>query len=694
MRAALTLAAFAALAAGVAAQQQPAPPAFKSGVQLVEVDVRVFDKDGRFVPDLTRDEFELLESGALQKIDAMYVVGVQTTAAGADPAAILPTTNRATPGGPSAPQTWIFFFDLNHLTPGGGFDRTKKAVHDFLSGRFNEGDLAGIVAGDRMINNRITTVGKELLDGIEQVKPRNDSRSLRRELVADWPRMINEEEALRVARAENEWVQRAVARACSDDPSQCGMAEMAVREKGRRLAGEIERSSLATLTALNTLASGLARMPGPKTVVLISDGFVMEFIEATLQSIIGQIVRAGARVYAVDVRGTDRTGQRNSIEHAYADDTAGPFARTDTVADAPNSVAVDTGGLMIRNENNIGRALDRIADDAGRYYVLAYQPSNPNFDGKYRPIQVRVKRNGVRTRARRGYLALPPSRMLLPQAIKSSETGEAAAAAAPPAPAEPPAPATRATDAVTNLPSTAKVVGAPAAGAPAGGVRLRPDIEARVNALSARDRAGKAGGLVNDGWEAYQRGDVETAASLLGKAAASHDAKPWVHYALGMSHAAFGRVDEAIASWERVRRAVPDFEPVYMDLADTYAAKSDLTTALAIVREAGKRWPNSPDVHSAIGVIHVRRGAIDEGLAALTRVTELTPNDALAFLNLGRAYALRFHRGRRYVTSQRRWIAPEGDRTKAIEALRQCVKLGGPYAKQAGEELSALEWSR
>ena len=155
-----------------------------------------------------------------------------------------------------------------------------------------------------------------------------------------------------------------------------------------------------------------------------------------------------------------------------------------------------------------------------------------------------------------------------------------------------------------------------------------------------------------------------------------------------------GRVNEAIASWERVRAAVPDFEPVYMDLADTYAAKSDLTSALAIVREAEKRWPNSADVQSAIGVIHVRRGAMDEGIRALEKVTTITPNDDLAWLNLGRAYALRFHRGRRYVTSQRRWVAPQGDRDKAIEALQKCVEIGGPYADAAKAELSVLEWSK
>jgi VWFA-related protein len=690
MRSLAILIAFAVTAGAQQATVQQ-PPAFKSGVQLVEVDVRVFDKSDRFVADLTRDDFELLEAGSPQKIEAMYLVG-----AGMTPNTPSPDPRAPTPDSPSpvAPQTWIFFFDLNHLTPGGGFDRARKAVEEFIRDRFKAGDIGGVLAGDKMVNNRLSSVRQELIDAMKQVKPQGEARTRYVEMTREWPRLLDDEEAMRIARGENESIQRAITRACSDDPQQCVMADSAVSIKGRKLAGEIQRASMATLSSLNALASGLARVPGPKTVVFLSDGFVAQQIETTVLSVVGQISRAGARVYAIDVRGLDRAGQRNLIDQERAEDPAGPATKFDSLADGPNSVAVDTGGLMIRNENNIGRALDRIADDAGRYYVLAYQPSNSNFDGKYRPIQVRVKRAGLRTRARRGYLALPPSRMLIPQPIKSSDPGEAAPAPSAAASAEPPTPTTPAIDDVPNLPSTAKIVDAPAGTVPAGTVRLRPDIEGRVRALSNRDGGAAANDLVSQGWTAYQRGDVDTAADVLGKAATAPGAKPWVHYALGMSQVALGRVDEAIASWERVRSAVPDFEPVYMDLADTYAAKSDLTTALAIVREAEKRWPKSADVHSAIGVIHVRRGAIDDGIRSLTRVTELTPDDPLAFLNLGRAYALRYHRGRRYVTSQRRWVAPEGDRTKAIEALRWCVTLGGPYAARAAQELSVLEWSK
>jgi tetratricopeptide (TPR) repeat protein len=286
--------------------------------------------------------------------------------------------------------------------------------------------------------------------------------------------------------------------------------------------------------------------------------------------------------------------------------------------------------------------------------------------------------------------------VLVPQPIKRpaeepsapvSEPAPAAATVNEPAPVAPvdPLPAPAAGTIVTGTTPETTTTG--------GAVRLRPDTEGRIKALSSRETAA-AGGLAQEGWRAYERGDVETAEAAFSKAAAQADVRPWVLYALGMSQAGLGRAREAIASWERVRQAVPDFEPVYMDLADTYAQVSDLTSALAIVRDAEKRWPQSAGIQSAIGVIHVRRGALDEGIEALVKATELAPDDGLAYLNLGRTYALRFHRGRRYVTSQRRWVAPEGDRDKALEAFRSCVELGGPYATQAAGELSMLEWSK
>ena len=672
------------LGAGLTAQSQQ--PTFRTGVQLIEVDVRVFDKDGRFVPDLTKEDFEILEQGTSQTIDAMFLVADQTGArSGPGRGQVGAASGPGRGQTPSAPQIWIFLFDLQHLNPG-GYDRSRKAVEDFLANRFKDGDLAGIVAGDKMINNRLTSVRQELLDAVKQVKPSNDSRRRLMEMTVEWPRLLDQEEAIRIARSEREPTQRAIMRACSDDEFQCRFADTAVPEKARTIAGEIHRATMAILNGMNGLTTGLARIPGPKTVVLISDGFAVLELETSLRSVVGQTARAGARVYAIDTRGTNRSGAA-SVEQMQATDEAGGPARTDSVADGPNSLAIDTGGLMIRNENNIGRALDRIADDAGTYYVLAYQPANTDFDGKYRPIEVKVTRPGLRVRARRGYLALEPAKMLRPQPIK--------------VPTDPTLPAVPSAAATSPAKSEASPAPAPAAGAvvaapstvPEGTVRLRPDSQSRVKALSSRETA-PASALVSRGWEAYQRGDVEGALAAFTEASSHGEVPPWVHYATGLSHAALGHTVAALSAWERVRKTAPDFEPVYMDIADTYAQTGDLTRALASLRDAEKRWPKNGDIQSAIGVIHVRRGALDDGIAALTRAAEARPDDPLAYLNLGRAYELRFHRGRRYIDSQRRWVAPEEDRTKAADAYQRCIKLGGPYAQKAAEALSMLEWGK
>jgi VWFA-related protein len=681
-------------------------PAFRSGIQIVEVDARVFDRNGRFVTGLTAEDFELLEDGVAQQIQALYWVDGPSAVLMPLPSAeaAAPEASPSSATGTSSPEatarhTWIFFFDLNHLTPGAGFDRARKAVEDFLRDRFREGDIAGVVAGGRMVNNRMTSERDELVQAVKSVKPLSDRRSLQIELTREFPRLLDEAEALRIARNDREALARAVQRACSDDPSSytCERAEAMVREKAARMATLIHRATADTMSALNGLAGGLARIPGPKTLVFLSDGFVVDRVETTLRSIVGQTTRAGARVYAIDVRGLNRGRGAGIIDQFGVDDEAGPVTRFDELADAPNSLAVDTGGIMIRNENNIGRALDRIAEDSGRYYVLAYAPPNQQFDGGFRTIQVRVKRDGLRVRARRGYLALPPSQMLVPRPIKGTGDLEAApgatAAAVPsPAPPTPPSPAGAAPSG--SVSSTPAPPGAPSPAsappaAPTSTIRLRPDAAGRVATLRAGETAAD---LAARGWSAYQRGDAEEAYPLLVEASERPDVRPWVIYARGLAEAVLEKPADAVASWERVRRAAPGFFEVHMDLADTYMQLGESSKALAVLRDAQERWPQKADVHNAIGVIHVKRGALDDAIAAFERATAAEPLEGLGWLNLGRAYELRYARGRRYVTSQRRWVAPEDDRRKAAESYERCIAVGGHYASQAQQALSILRW--
>ncbi len=415
------------LGAAMAAQAPPQqtapqqPPTFTASTQIVEVDVRAFTRDGRFAEDLTLDDFEVFENGKPQTVRALYFVG---PAASDAPTARPLVTSRGPAGTTAGPaiaaarQTWVFVFDVNHLSAGGGFDRARLAVTTFLTKRFRDGDLGGVMAGGTMINGRLTSVRSELISAAAGIRPTNKNRARLNELAREWPRFRDESEALAVAAQNRDALQRVVTRACSEDQSACQTADGLAREKASRFRTDSQRSTLETLKAMNALASGLARIPGPKTIVFLSDGLVTLDMESALQAVVGQTTRAGARIYAIDVRGLNRGTNASIGDQMLADSPTGGPPRLDITEDAPNSLSVDTGGFFIRNQNNIGKALVDVADDANRYYVIGYQPENSALDGTFRPIEVRVKRPGITVRARRGYLALPSSLLLVPTPVK------------------------------------------------------------------------------------------------------------------------------------------------------------------------------------------------------------------------------------------------------------------------------------
>jgi len=672
-----------------ASQQQAPPQTFRSGAQAVEVDVRV-TKDGRFVGDLRPADFEILEDGVPQKIQSVLLIRAPAASAEANA-----TAAPAPPGASMAPpQVWIFVFDTPHLTAA-GVRRTREAVEEFIAERFHQGDLGGVVVDGRMVNNRLTTDREELRRAAAEVKLPGDLRSRQLDL-REWPRLQDEFEAYEIARNDRDTIARAVARACSDDPDQCRMAspEPQVRSKAQQLVAEYRKATLQTLTVVDTLSKGLARVPGSKTVVFLSEGFVLQDQAAQLRQAVGQAARAGAHFYAIDARGLNRVVTA-PFDQKLVDNPMGGPPSFDAQADGPNSLAVDTGGFVIRNENNFGRALADIQADAANYYVISYVPTNAAFDGKYRAIDVKVTRPGVSVRARRGYLALEPAALLRPAP---------AAGAVPPKPlTEAPAAKAEKADLVTPEPPVGSepVPPKPFADAPAAKADapptspLAPPIRARVDAGKMALALGKdatATGEAELGWQAYEKGDVETAARHLTDAAKAPDTRPWVVYVLGLSQFALRQYDAATDAWERVRRAAPEFEPIYFSLADAYSLRRDEGTAVKVLREAERRWPEDPEVPNAIGVVQVRRGALDAAIESFERATKLAPSDAIGFFNLARTHQMRLLKSQRYDRQREAWVGGDEDRRRAIANFNKYLELGGPYEKQAKEALASLNW--
>ena len=196
-----------------------------------------------------------------------------------------------------------------------------------------------------------------------------------------------------------------------------------------------------------------------------------------------------------------------------------------------------------------------------------------------------------------------------------------------------------------------------------------------IIATPARDLQASA----NSGRDAYRRGDLASARQLLANAAAAPSARPWVHYALGQTAYALRDFPQAVASWERVRARVPEFEPVYFDLVDGYLQSRDTDKAIHVLRSAAERWPTDHEVFSALGVVQISRGAVDDAVKSFQQAVALAPNDPIGYFNLAKTLEIRFGKSRRYIVQTRTWVSNESDRTNAIANYQRYLDFGGPF---------------
>ncbi len=697
-------------AIGQGSQAAPrARPLFRTVTEVVEVDAIVTDRDGRFVADLAPEAFQVLEDGVPQAIDWLFVVrDGEVYEAGRK--GERPSTSRAV----SPQRVFIFVLDDEHLSPG-SVQRVREGLGRFLELEFRPADIGGLVTGGRMAGSQLTSVREDLGRWVRGIRPVADVQSRRLDLQR-WPRLVSEVEAVRVVAGDREVRSRAVERARLEDPPFCAKAdcEAFVIEKAQSIVAGLRMAARRTLSVLGELTPRLGAIEGRKTLVLFTEGFFVEEAQADLDRIVADAARAAVTIHAVDPRGLGRTAPAGALAEPGP---AGPLdvvslGAYDTFEDGPNRLAVDTGGRFIRHQNQVDAALSVIARDAGSYYIIGYTPTSAARDGRFRRIEVTVTRPGLEVRARKGYVAaerLPALTRARPAPAPPRSVGVPADRRTEPSAVETPAlsppPPTPASSATSTPPVTATA--GSGTGAPlvvGGAVRLRPDVAAHVEILQRGEPAAESSAAgartppdadtrARAGWEHYQKGEVEAARRQLAAAVASGKVHPWVHYALGLAALASGRPREAAGAWEHVLATVPEFEPVYFDLADAYLMLGDTRGALRVLRAAESRWADDAEVFNALGVVLVRRGALDDAISSFERAAALAPGDATAQLNLAKAFELRYARSRRWSRTARSWAANEADLRAAIEHYRRAVELGGPLADTAREALARLNWN-
>ncbi len=707
------LLAVAALSATTLAQTpQPPPPAFRSTTEMVEVDVIARDRSGGFVGDLSIDDFELLEDGKPYPVQQVYlrVAGPNgwgntlrgSAATGAAPRPAAPSGN--------ARRIFVVVFDDAHLSPG-GFKRTQAAALTLFQTELRDGDIGGVVVSGRMANGRLTSDRAELIKAVKGAKPNTSVLSAQVDERL-WPR-LSAVEAVRIfVNDDKEMMDMATRRGCDEQRSACeGPAgddpvRSMLHGKASQFSANVRIEATRTLAMLQSILTGLGRLEGPKNVLLMSEGFISEETWPEVQDTVGRAARADTRIYTLDARGLGKSmGSVESV--APAEGISRMFDQMDMGGDSINSLAVDTGGFVVRNTNQFDKAIAQIADDAANYYVLGYLPPSTT-DGKFHKISVKVKRAGVSVRARRGYTASPRARVPTTTAEISTAAGGSDIAEVRLKPDTTDElkrdaatdelkrdttdePTVDPTGSIVNGSAAAVVVpnAVAASGATASGVRMRPDASKHIDLLlpdPSADRAAAAG------WEAYQHGDVKAARASLAVAAASPTAEAWVHYALGQAEYALGEYANAVVEWEKVVATARTFEPVYFDLVDGYLQLKQHDKAIRLLREGAAGWPNDPDIFNALGVVQTSRGALTEAIASFSEAVKVAPAEPVSYFNLGRAFELRYFRTRRFNKATSQWIADEKDRTAARDNYERYLTFGGPFEGPARDAITRLKW--
>jgi VWFA-related protein len=369
------------------AQTGQPPVTFKVEVNYVELDAVVTDAQGRFVGDLTKEDFQVLEEGTPQSIIAFSRVELPVERP--DPPLFKRTvvepdvrSNREAFNG----RVFLMVLDDLQTDPRHGL-RVQAAARQFIRRYVGANDMVAVVTtgGNASASQEFTSSQSRLIAAVNKFMGRRPPR----------------ESALMSGRGT---------------PGDRGTGP------GDMESGFRARNTYATL---RNVAEYFAAVRGRRKAILwfgqgvdydISNPFVArdaDIVRQTMQEVIQTANRANVSFYGIDARGLG-AGLDEAIEiSGIPDETNDSTAIQNEVRrgqDSLRSISSETGGFPIVNENDLNAAFERIVRENSSYYVLGYYASNDKRDGKFRNVQVRVTRPGVTVRARKGYNAPKGSR--------------------------------------------------------------------------------------------------------------------------------------------------------------------------------------------------------------------------------------------------------------------------------------------
>jgi VWFA-related protein len=409
-------------------QKPPEPPrsepddVIKFDTSLVQTDVMVFDKNGRFVEGLKPEQFQLKINNTQREIS--FFEAIKPGAAN-QPEEPKPGQSSAVEAARAASQrrSVVFFIDDLHLAPD-SLERTRKALLEFINRGVGEKDMVAITSPSGQIGflQQFTASKDALRLAVARLNYRGNTKTD----MGSPP--MSEYIAMKIREGDESamtfYVIEMQKQSCfrAGDQVICSMSPQSIRQQIRNRAQQIVQESAPstddTLRLLEGLMRSTAQLPGRKLVFVISDGFFLTDKKYgaidRIKKVTDAAGRAGVVIYTLDARGIvgDSIDVNKPQDHGGMLVGAG-IGELASSQDGLNALAKDTGGQAFRNTNQpMHLWVEKVMDETSKYYLLAWKPDNEEQKkGKFKDIDVSiVGRPDLKVRVRTSYFksaALP-----------------------------------------------------------------------------------------------------------------------------------------------------------------------------------------------------------------------------------------------------------------------------------------------
>jgi len=409
------------LSSHAAAQQAKDAPAQKSNAKIevkvnsVLVPVVVRDAQGRTVGNLKKEDFQVFDKKKPQAISGFSIQQRAAVESKPTPAELAAGNPPPSPGGQqraTSPQRFlVFLFDDMHISAV-DLMHLQKVARKIVSESLADSDMAAVVSFSGT-SSGMTRDRTRLQDAIANVKVQDLYRHIGRE--------CPDVDYYQADLIENQHNGQAFD-AAVDDALNCGhldnrhLAEQAARTATRRALEIGDQDIRVTLGFVWDVVRRMAALPGTRTLILMSPGFLTTTPEAMTEKsrILDLAAQSSLTISALDARGLYTTSL-DASQRATGDlQTSSQFRyHSESMSlneDVMAELADGTGGTFFHNSNDLEGGLQKLAAAPEYVYLLEISLEKVKPDGTYHRLKVKVDQEGLKLQARRGYFAPVPAK--------------------------------------------------------------------------------------------------------------------------------------------------------------------------------------------------------------------------------------------------------------------------------------------